>query len=81
MELAAEIADRVVLLAEGEVIADGPTADVLCGGRYFATEVGRVLGPAAGVVLPEEGARLLRERAASRGQAVERTGPTIGSRG
>jgi energy-coupling factor transport system ATP-binding protein len=59
VEFAARVADRCVLLAQGEVVADGSTADVLGGGRYFATEVARALGPEAGVVLPEEGARLL----------------------
>jgi hypothetical protein len=34
---------------------------VLSGGRYFATEVARVLGGGAGIVLPEEGARRLVE--------------------
>jgi energy-coupling factor transport system ATP-binding protein len=52
-----------VLLGRGSVIADGPAREVLAGGRYFATEVARVLGPGAGAVLPEEGARLLRSRA------------------
>jgi hypothetical protein len=41
------------------VMADGPSAEILSGGRYFATEVARVLWPATGVVLPEEGAALL----------------------
>jgi energy-coupling factor transport system ATP-binding protein len=59
VEFAARVADRCVLLAQGRVIADGPTREVLAGGRYFATEVARVLGPDAGAVLPEEGAQLL----------------------
>jgi energy-coupling factor transport system ATP-binding protein len=60
VEFAALFADRVVLLGKGEVIADGPTADVLSGGWYFATEVARILG-AGGAILPEDGAELLRE--------------------
>jgi energy-coupling factor transporter ATP-binding protein EcfA2 len=59
VEFAARVADRCVLLAQGQVVADGSTVEVLGGGRYFATEVARALGPEAGVVLPEEGARLL----------------------
>jgi energy-coupling factor transport system ATP-binding protein len=59
VEFAARAADRCVLLADGRVIADDKTEEVLSGGRYFATEVARVLGGAAGVVLPEEGARRL----------------------
>jgi energy-coupling factor transport system ATP-binding protein len=65
VEFAASFADRVVLLGDGDVIADGPAADVLSGGWYFATETARILG-AGGAVLPERGAELLRERMADR---------------
>jgi energy-coupling factor transport system ATP-binding protein len=56
-EFAASLADRIVLLGQGVVIADGSPSDVLGGGRHFSTEVARVTGGAA--LLPEEGARLL----------------------
>jgi energy-coupling factor transport system ATP-binding protein len=59
VEFAARVADRCVLLANGRVVADGSTSEVLSGGRYFATEVARVLGGGAKMVLPEEGARWL----------------------
>ena len=59
VEFAARVARRCVLLGDGRVVADGTTAEVLAGGRYFTTEVARVLGPDAGAVLPEDGARLL----------------------
>ena len=62
VEFAAEFADRVVLLGDGVVIADGPSADILSGGWYFATEVARVLD-VPGVVTPEHGAALLADRA------------------
>jgi energy-coupling factor transport system ATP-binding protein len=58
-EFAAACATRVVLLADGRVIADGPAKDLLSGGWYFATETARVLGGAPGALLPEDGARLL----------------------
>ncbi|MEG8275683.1 ABC transporter ATP-binding protein [Streptomyces sp. AHA2] len=45
VELAAEIAHRVVLLAEGEVIADGPTADVVVSSPSFAPQVTKILAP------------------------------------
>jgi len=61
-ELAATFADRVILLADGRPIADGPAAEVLAGGWYFATETARILGGAGGALLPEEGAELLRGR-------------------
>ena len=61
-ELAAAFADRVILLADGRPIADGPAAEVLAGGWYFATETARILGGAEGALLPEEGAEVLRGR-------------------
>jgi energy-coupling factor transporter ATP-binding protein EcfA2 len=59
-EFAAAVADRAVLLGDGEVIADGGAHELLAGGWYFATETARVLGAKAGVLLPDEGAALLR---------------------
>ena len=43
VELAAETATRVVVLAEGEVVADGPTAEVVVGSPLFAPQVAKVL--------------------------------------
>jgi energy-coupling factor transport system ATP-binding protein len=45
VELVAEVADRVVVMAEGEVVADGPAANVLVGSTAFAPQVSRILGP------------------------------------
>jgi energy-coupling factor transport system ATP-binding protein len=61
-EFAAASARRALLLADGRVIADGPTAELLAGGWYFATETARILGGAGGALLPEQGAELLRAR-------------------
>ena len=58
VEFAAAFADRVVLLGDGVVIADGPVAEVLSGGWYFATEVARILG-LPGVITPRSGAEAL----------------------
>jgi energy-coupling factor transporter ATP-binding protein EcfA2 len=57
-EFAAVLADRVVLLADGRPIADGPVADVLSGGWYFATETARIVG----ALTPEVGAEAIRSR-------------------
>ena len=45
VELAAEVATRVVVLAEGEVVADGPAATVLAGSPAFAPQVAKILHP------------------------------------
>ncbi|MEV6015389.1 ATP-binding cassette domain-containing protein [Streptomyces sp. NPDC051997] len=45
VELAAELADRVVILADGEVVADGPTAEVVVASPSFAPQVAKILAP------------------------------------
>ena len=47
VELAAEVAHRTVVLADGEVVADGPTREVVVGSPAFAPQVAKVLAPAA----------------------------------
>jgi len=61
-ELAAALAERVVLLSGGRVVADAPTSEVLSGGWHFATETARILGGDGGVCTPEQGGELLRAR-------------------
>ncbi|MEU8844411.1 ATP-binding cassette domain-containing protein [Streptomyces roseus] len=46
VELAAELAHRVVILAGGEIVADGPTAEVVVSSPAFAPQVAKVLAPA-----------------------------------
>jgi energy-coupling factor transport system ATP-binding protein len=77
IELAAAFADRVVLLADGRVIADGPATTILAGGWYFATEVARILGDAA--ISPEAGAEAIRLAVGAAAEPTERPGtPHIG---
>ncbi|NKQ23971.1 ABC transporter ATP-binding protein [Streptomyces galbus] len=45
VELAAELAHRVVLLAEGEGIADGPTPEVVVSSPSYAPQVTKILAP------------------------------------
>ncbi|MEE1792377.1 ATP-binding cassette domain-containing protein [Streptomyces sp. BE308] len=45
VELAAEVAHRVVILADGEVVADGPTGQVVVSSPAFAPQTAKVLAP------------------------------------
>jgi energy-coupling factor transport system ATP-binding protein len=45
VELVAEVAHRVVVLGDGEVVADGPAADVVVASPAFAPQVAKVLAP------------------------------------
>ena len=45
VELAAEVATRVLVLADGEVVADGQAATVLAGSPAFAPQVAKILHP------------------------------------
>lgn len=45
VEFVAECATRVVVLAEGEVVADGPADEVLVASATFAPQVARILHP------------------------------------
>jgi energy-coupling factor transport system ATP-binding protein len=45
VELVAELADRVVVIADGEVVTDGPVAAVLAGSPAFAPQVTKVMHP------------------------------------
>jgi energy-coupling factor transport system ATP-binding protein len=45
VEFAAATVDRVVVLAEGDVVADGTAAEVLCASPAFAPQVAKVMAP------------------------------------
>jgi energy-coupling factor transport system ATP-binding protein len=62
VEFAAEFAERVLLLADGRVIADARAGEVLCGGWYFTTETARILDGAGEALLPQQGRDILRAR-------------------
>jgi energy-coupling factor transport system ATP-binding protein len=46
VELAADLAHRVVILADGDVVADGPAAEVVLSSPAFAPQVAKILAPA-----------------------------------
>jgi energy-coupling factor transport system ATP-binding protein len=45
VELVARVADRTVLLADGDVVADGPARDVICHSPVFAPQIAKVFAP------------------------------------
>ena len=45
VELVAELTDRVLFLAEGEIVADGTTLDVLLSSPAFAPQVAKIMAP------------------------------------
>lgn len=45
VEFAARAADRVVVLAEGDAVADGPTTEVIVASPVFAPQVAKILSP------------------------------------
>lgn len=45
VELAAEVATRVAIIADGEIVADGPTSQVVTASPMFAPQVAKVLSP------------------------------------
>ena len=45
VELAAEVSNRTVVLADGEVVADGPTREVVTASPAFAPQIAKILAP------------------------------------
>ena len=60
VELAAEVADRVVILADGEVVTDGPAREVLASSPAFAPQVTKVLLPQTWLTVAEVAGALAR---------------------
>jgi energy-coupling factor transport system ATP-binding protein len=74
VEFAAAFAERVLLLADGRLIADASVGEVLSGGWYFTTETARILDGAGQALLPREGREILSRR-------IERAGAAAPMRG
>lgn len=66
VEFAVSFADRVLLLGEGEIIADARMEEVLSGGWYFASEVARIIDR-PGLVSVRQGIDWLQARDAEEG--------------
>ena len=70
VELVAEVADRVVILAEGEVVADGPTTHVVMSSPMFAPQVAKILSPEAWLTVDQVAAARSSVSALLRPEAV-----------
>lgn len=53
VELVAQVATRAVVLAEGEVVADGDARDVICHSPVFAPQTAKVLAPSLWLTVDE----------------------------
>ncbi|WP_028192861.1 ABC transporter ATP-binding protein [Salinispora pacifica] len=62
VELVAALADRVIVLADGEIVADGSTAEVMLASPAFAPQVAKVLAPAPWLTVDQVAATLVAER-------------------
>ncbi|MFB8237312.1 ABC transporter ATP-binding protein [Kitasatospora purpeofusca] len=63
VELAAELSDRTAVLADGEIVADGPTPEVVLGSPAFAPQVAKILAPGPWLTVRQVA------------EALDRTGP------
>jgi len=70
VEFAACVADRVVVLGDGQVVADGPAAEVLVASPTFAPQVAKVLGPRPWLTVGQVAAALQTRVAAQDGADV-----------
>lgn len=69
VEFVAAYADRVVLLADGEVVADGPTSEVVAASAAFAPQVAKVLAPQPWLTVAQVAAALATEPVTTPGAA------------
>ena len=53
VEMTAQVADRVVVLADGEVVGDGPAREMVCHSPVFAPQVAKVLSPGSWLTVEE----------------------------
>ena len=65
VEFVAASADRVIVLADGEIVADGPTADVITASPAFAPQATKILAPLPYLTVAQVRAALAGSGAAS----------------
>ncbi len=62
VEFAAQFADRVTVMADGEIVTDGPTVEVLSASPMFAPQVAKVMAPHRLLTVADVAAARDRER-------------------
>ncbi|MEO8285803.1 MAG: energy-coupling factor transporter ATPase [Chloroflexota bacterium] len=62
VELAAHLADRVILLGDGEIITDGPAREVMTGSLVFSSQVSKLFRNPALVTLEDVAAQVAGNR-------------------
>ena len=65
VEFAAAVTDRVIVMAEGEIVADGPTHEIMVASPAFAPQVSKVLQPAPWLTVADVAEALGRTAAAT----------------
>jgi energy-coupling factor transporter ATP-binding protein EcfA2 len=79
VELVADVADRVVIIADGEIVADGPTLDVVTSSPMFAPQVVKILSPQHWLTVDQVASALFRAHAPiDAGIGAIATGPATG---
>jgi len=77
VEVVAVVADRVVVLADGEVVADGPARDVVTHSPVFAPQVAKILAPQPWLTVAEVEAGLARVAVRSTGASLPAVAPSV----
>ncbi|MFI6977366.1 ABC transporter ATP-binding protein [Embleya sp. NPDC050154] len=71
VEFVAQVADRVVVMAEGDIVADGPTAEVVVSSPAFAPQVAKILAPAEWLTVATVGDALAEAEAEAEADAAD----------
>jgi len=78
VEFVARVADRVVVMADGDIVADGPTSDVVVSSPAFAPQVAKILAPSEWLTVADVAEALKADAEGPRpdGGAVPEAAPT-----
>ena len=59
VELVAAVATRAIVLADGDIVSDGPARDVVCHSPVFAPQTAKILAPGQWLTVAEVEAALI----------------------